>query len=124
MAEKILAKAAAIAVPTLITKFGMKMSGLHGAPAFNTTMKSIGNGSMYKGVIGLGVIGLLTNSTVEWGSQKISVLVVRQLYRQGESKEVILHKIDIAPISHSLKAVLREELDDLIRKEQRDEKNN
>lgn len=46
MAEKILAKVAAIAVPTLATKYGIKMSGLHGAPAFNTTMKSLGNGSM------------------------------------------------------------------------------
>ncbi|MDY6314558.1 MAG: hypothetical protein SPL89_05225 [Clostridia bacterium] len=122
MTEKILAKAAAVAVPTIVTKFGMKMSGLHGAPAFNTTVKSLGNGNMYKGVIGLGVIGLITNSTFEWGTQKVSILIVKQLYRQREPMNIILHKIDIAPISCSLKAISQEELYDLDRKEQNDEK--
>lgn len=45
---KVILDIAALGIPGLITVLLMKTTGLYGAAAFNTALKSIGKGNMYR----------------------------------------------------------------------------
>lgn len=66
---------------------------------------------MLGGIATLGVIGLVAQEVVEFGSDVIFVAVVKELYKKGECKESILMKINRYSVSKSLKRKLRKELD-------------
>ena len=108
--DKVVSDIAAIGVPTLITKYMMSVSGKHGAPAFTTSMKALGCGSMYRGIAILGVLGLATKRGLEFGMEKLAIAVVRQQVQEGESKETLMKEVEKLPVSSQLKAKIKQEI--------------
>ncbi len=109
--DKVVAKVAALGVPGLILVIAVSASGLAGAAALTTALAALGPGGIVGGIALLGVAGLVSHSIAEFGVDAIFGAVVKQLYKNGETKESILAKIDKYPVSKSLKRKLREKLE-------------
>ena len=109
--EKIVSKIAALGVPGLVLLIAISATGLTGAAAITSALAALGPFGMLGGIATLGVIGLASQGIVEFGFDSIFTAVVKELYKKGESKELILEKIKRYPVSKALKRKLREELD-------------
>lgn len=88
-------------------------SGLTGAAAITTALGSLGPGGMIGGVAALGVALLLVRGISEFGFDAILSNVVKQLYKQGETKETIKQKIEGYHVAKSLRFKLVGMLDSL-----------
>lgn len=88
-------------------------SGLTGAAAITTALGSLGPGGMIGGVATLGVALLLVRGISEFGFDAILSNVVKQLYKQGETKETIKQKIEGHHVAKSLRFKLVGMLDSL-----------
>ena len=88
-------------------------TGLYGAAAITTALAALGPFGMVGGIATLGVIGLATEAISELGFSAVFFGIVKQLYKQGESKQSIQKKIQTYPISTSLKLKLYESLEQL-----------
>lgn len=108
--DKIVGKVAALGVPGLILIVAIGATGLAGGAAITTALAALGPGGMIGGIATLGVIGLLSEGIAEFGFDAIFDAVVKELYKRGETKEVILKKIEKYPVSKDLKRKLRESL--------------
>ncbi|MBR3354577.1 MAG: hypothetical protein IKG47_04375 [Oscillospiraceae bacterium] len=106
--DKIISKIVALGVPGLILMTAIGATGLYGAASLTLALSAIGPGGMLGGIITLAVIGLICEGITEYGFDELFKAVITELYRKGETKATILHKIDQYPISHSLKLTLRE----------------
>ncbi len=111
--EKLISKLAAMGIPGLVLLIAVSSTGLAGGAALTAALAALGPGGMIGGIACLGVIGLLSHGLTEWGFDAIFSGVVKQLYKQGETKESILQKIEKYPVSKSLKRKLREDLEKL-----------
>lgn len=109
--EKIVSKIAALGVPGLILLTAISATGLSGAAAITSALAALGPFGMLGGIATLGVIGLFSQATVEFGVDAIFTAVIKELYKRGENKKSILEKINRYPVSKSLKRKLREELE-------------
>ncbi len=58
----------------------------------------------------MGLIGLISQTVAEYGFDLVFVSIVKQLYKQGETKTTIIVKIEKYPVSRSLKFKLKDEL--------------
>lgn len=58
----------------------------------------------------MGLIGLISQTVAEYGFDLVFVSIVKQLYKQGETKTTIIAKIEKYPVSRSLKFKLKDEL--------------
>ncbi len=81
-----------------------------GGAAIVAALSAIGPGGIIGGIATLGVIGIISSAISEFGMDAIFGAVVKELIKRGESKDSILKKIDKFPISKSLKAKLREKV--------------
>ena len=109
--DKIVSKLAALGVPGLILMITISATGLAGGAAITTALAALGPGGIIGGIATLGVIGLISEGISEFGFSAIFSGVVKQLYRQGETKDSIRKKIQKYPLSKALKRKLNEELD-------------
>ncbi len=109
--DKVVSKLAALGVPGLILMITISATGLAGGAAITTALAALGPGGMIGGIATLGVIGLISEGISEFGFSAIFSGVVKQLYKQGETKDSIRKKIQKHPISKALKRKLNEELD-------------
>lgn len=111
--DKIVSKITALGVPGLVLMIAISASGYAGAAAITAALAALGPGGMIGGIITLGVIGMISHGITEFGFDAIFTRVVKELYKQGESKESILLKIKKYPVSKALKRKLKEELDNI-----------
>lgn len=109
--DKIVSKLAALGVPGLILMITISATGLAGGAAITTALAALGPGGIIGGIATLGVIGLISEGISEFGFSAIFSGVVKQLYKQGETKDSIRKKIQKYPLSKALKRKLNEELD-------------
>ena len=109
--DKIVGKVAALGVPGLILVAAIGATGLAGGAAITAALAALGPGGMIGGIVTLGVIGLLSEGIAEFGFDAIFDAVVKELYKRGETKDIILKKIGKYPLSKGLKRKLRESLD-------------
>ena len=109
--DKIIGKVAAMGVPGLILVTAIGATGLAGGAAITTALAALGPGGMIGGIVTLGIIGLISEGTAEFGFDAIFNAVVKELYKRGETKESILKKIEKYPVSKGLKRKLRESLE-------------
>lgn len=109
--DKIVGKVAALGIPGLILITAIGATGLSGGAAITAALAALGPGGMIGGITTLGVIGLLSEGIAEFGFDSIFNAVVKELYKNGETKEAILKKIKKYPVSKGLKRKLCESLD-------------
>ena len=106
--EKIVSKLVALGVPGLVLLIAVSTSGLAGGAAIIAALAALGPGGIIGGIVTLGLIGLVAHGIAEYGVEAISCSVIKELLKEGETKESILEKISKYPISKSLKSRLRE----------------
>lgn len=111
--DKVVSKVAALGVPGLMLVIAMSATGYVGAAALTTALAALGPGGMLGGVAFLGVAGVLSDGLAKYGVDAIFSAVVAELYKRGESKETILHKVNKYPVSKDLKRKLKEKIEDL-----------
>ena len=111
--DKIVETVASLGVPGLMLLTALGGSGLTGAAAITTALGSLGPGGMIGGVATLGVALLLVRGISEFGFDAILSNVVKQLYKQGETKETIKQKIEGYHVAKSLRFKLVGMLDSL-----------
>lgn len=111
--EEIVAKLAAIGVPSLMFIMAVGATGLAGAAAITAALASLGPGGIVGGIAFLGVSGLIADAITRYGVDALLTGVVKQLYKDGETKESIKIKIDKYPVSKGLKLKLFYKLDQL-----------
>lgn len=104
--DKIVSSITALGVPGLILVTATAASGFAGAAALTTSLAAIGPGGMLAGIGTLGVIGLISKGIAEYGVDAIYIAVIKELFKQGETKESILEKISKYKISTTLKLKL------------------
>ena len=109
--DKIISKIAGMGVLGLVLMTAISATGLAGAAAITTALAALGPGGMIGGILTLGAVGLISDGISEYGFDLIFNGVVKQLYKQGESKDSIRSKIQKYPISKSLKRKLYETID-------------
>lgn len=109
--DKIIGKAAALGVPGLVLVVALGATGLAGGAALTAALAAIGPGGMMGGIATLGAIGLVSEGIAEFGLDALFNAVVKELYKRGETKDSILHKIEKYPVSKGLKRKLRESVE-------------
>ena len=88
----------------------MTTSKLTGGAAIVAALAAIGGTvgtGMLGGIAGLGVMVLISSAISRFGSREIFKRVLKNLKKQGKTKEEILQKIDRYPIGRDLKLKLR-----------------
>ena len=109
--DEVVKKIAALGVPGLVFTVALATTGLSGAAAITAALAMLGPGGIIGGIAFLGVAGLIMHGLTEFGVEKISEGVIKELYLQGESKESIKEQISKFPISKKLKLQLNDKLD-------------
>lgn len=108
--EKVVSRIAAFGVPGLVLLTAIHTTGYAGGAAIITALSALGPGGIIGGIATLGVIGLIVQGLTEYGLEAICSDVIDELIRRGETRESILAKIEVYPISNSLKRKLREQV--------------
>lgn len=106
--DKIVSKIAALGIPGLVLIIAIGATGLAGGAAITAALAALGPGGMIGGILTLGTIGLISEAIAEYGVDTIFKAVVIELYKRGETKDLLLNKICKYPISKSLKLKLTE----------------
>ncbi len=109
--EQIVAKVASLGVPGLVLVIAINATGLAGGAAIMAALASIGPGGALMGIATLGVISLVSQGIVTYGTETILDGVIKELYLRGETKETIKQKIQAYPISKKMKLALYDRLD-------------
>lgn len=108
--DKIISSVLAVGLPAAITSFFMGKSGISGAPAFNSSLKTIGRGSMYRGAAVLLAIATIASSSTEYTIEQILLSIFKHMISKGETYENVVEIINKTPISKSMKAYLKNEI--------------
>lgn len=111
--DKVVSKVVALGVPGLVLLCAIYATGLAGAAAITAALAAIGPAGIIGGIVTLGVIGLISQGISDFGFDAIFSATVKELYKRGETKELILKKIEKYPISKSLKLKLKEQIEKL-----------
>lgn len=111
--DNIISKLAALGVPALILITSIGATGLAGGAAITTALAALGPGGMLGGIATLGIIGLISESISKYGVDAVFNGVVKQLYKNGETKNTIIEKIKKYPVSKELKRKLIESLNNI-----------
>lgn len=111
--DDIVPKIAALGVPGLILMISIGATGLAGAAALTTTLAALGPFGMIGGIATLGLAGLLSEAITKFGFDTIFESVVKELYKNGESKKSIIEKIEKYRVSNELKNKLKEKIDNI-----------
>ncbi|MCD7854269.1 MAG: hypothetical protein LUG66_01470 [Clostridiales bacterium] len=112
--EKVAATLAGQGVPTLvfISAIGTaNAAGAYGAAAITMALSMLGGPvGMIGGVSFLLMSSKIASAVTKYGFDALFTQVVKNLYKNGESKKSILAKIEDYPISKDLKRKLKEEI--------------
>lgn len=84
--DKVASKIAALGVPGLVLMVAISATGLYGGAAITTALAALGPFGILGGIATLGVVGLASEAISEFGFSAVFSGVVKQLYKQGESK--------------------------------------
>lgn len=101
--DKIVHKIAALGVPGIILAVAISATGLTGAAALTAALAAIGPAGMIGGIITLGAAGVIAHGISEYGFDAIFKAVMKEMYKNGESKSSMVQKVEKYPISRSLK---------------------
>lgn len=80
----------------------MGATGLAGGAAITAALAALGPFGMLGGIATLGVIGLVSQAITEYGFDAICTGVIKEIYKQGETKESILKKVQGYPFLNRL----------------------
>ena len=102
-------------VVSLVTTYGTfalagVSTGQTGAPRTTSALStlSIGNTGMHGGLVTLFIESLTVDKIVEISIDKIFIMSIKSMIKNGEEISVIYERIDQFPISDGLKSQLRE----------------
>jgi hypothetical protein len=109
--DKVVGKIVALGVPGLVLLMAIEATGLAGAAALTTALAAIGPFGMLGGIATLGFIVVVSQGIIEYGFETLFKQVVKELIKNGETKESILSKINSYWVSKSLKLKLVEVLE-------------
>ena len=109
--DKVVGKIVALGVPGLVLLMAIEATGLAGAAALTTALAAIGPFGMLGGIATLGIIVVVSQGIIEYGFETLFKQVVKELIKNGETKESILSKINSYWVSKSLKLKLVEVLE-------------
>lgn len=98
--EELAAKLAGFGVPSLMFIVAVEATGFTGAAAITAALSALGPGGMVGGLAFLGTLGLLVESITKYGADAILTAVIKQLYKNGETKESTKRKIYRYPVSN------------------------
>lgn len=104
-------KIAGLGVAGLVLIVLIAASPYYVAAAIIWALVALGPGGILGGIITLGIITVTAESLAKWEIGLMAPAVVAALFKQGETREGILNKIDPYPISNNLKLQLREYVD-------------
>ena len=102
--DTIVNKIAGFGVPGLMFFVAISMTGLSGAAAVTAALALLGPGGMIGGIITLLASGAIATAITEYGFDALFKAIIKKLYKKGESKETLKHKIQKGPWSAKLKA--------------------
>ena len=105
--DKVVGKIVALGVPGLVLLMAIEATGLAGAAALTTALAAIGPFGMLGGIATL----VVSQGIIEYGFEALFKQVVKELIKNGETKESILSKINSYWVSKSLKLKLVEVLE-------------
>ncbi len=97
-------KIAGFGVPGLMMFVAISMTGLSGAAAITAALALLGPGGMIGGILTLLASGVIATAITEYGFDALFKAIIKKLYKKGESKESLKHKIQKGPWSAKLKA--------------------
>lgn len=110
--DKIIARLVSLGVPGLILLIAIATSGLAGGAAIMASLALLGGPfGAIGGILGLGLIVLISNAIAEYGAESILEGVLRGLKEKGMTKSEIIKDIDGRWISLELKLKLKAYVD-------------
>lgn len=108
--DKLISMLAGLGVAGLVLVVVISTTGLVGGAAFVAALAALGPGGIAGGLISLGVIALVAKALSEYGFEALFTGVARELYLKGETRESIMKKIVMWPISKNIKLKVENEL--------------
>ena len=113
--DSLIEKIAALGIPGLVLLITIKATGLYGAAAITTSLSVLGGPfGILAGIGTLGLMGLISQGITQFGFETIFKSVIKEMHKQGVSKEELLNRIKNFPISKSLKIKLIKYIEDTI----------
>lgn len=106
-------KLASIGIPALVFLAAMSATGLAGAAAITAALAALGGPvGMFGGVVALITMGGGISLISRYGVSKIMIEVSKKIMEnENLSKEEMFKKIDSYPITKSLKATIKSEIE-------------
>lgn len=111
--EIIAGKIAALGVPGLIFTVVVSAVSCSGGAAIMAALAAIGPGGAIAGIATLGLIGLISDAIVVYGSEALIEAIIIKLYLKGESSESLKDKVAKAPLSRNCKCRLFNTIDEV-----------
>ncbi len=107
--DKVVSIIVGFGIPGLILLVAVITAGVAGGAAIVVALATLGGPlGMLGGIALLGVLLLISKALTEYGAEVLLRRVIAGLKQKGNSKPDMLKVIDSYPISRSLKAKLRE----------------
>lgn len=101
-----------LSLPGLAFVLLCKTSGLAGAAAMTSTLALLGGPTgMIGGILGFGGAVILMKYISKYGADKVAEMYIKNLYKKGETKATIIHKINHWPLTADLKRKLCEQIE-------------
>jgi len=105
--DKIINKIVALGVPGVVLLVVVSTTGFAGGAALTTALAVLGGPlGMVGGIALLGVLGLISKGITDYGFDRIYSKSMSGLKDKGHSEQEVIDKINILPISKSLKLKL------------------
>lgn len=105
-------KLAGIGIPALVFLGVMSGTGLAGAAAVTATLAALGPGGMIGGIATLLIMGGGISIITKYGYSAVMIATSKKIMvKQNLSKEEMNKKIDKMPITKTLKARIKSEID-------------
>lgn len=107
--DKIVAIIVGFGIPGLVLLVAVITAGFAGGAAVVVALATLGGPlGMLGGIALLGVLMMISKGLAEYGAEILLRRVLSGLKQKGHTKAEILKSVDSYPISHGLKAKLRE----------------
>ena len=112
--DNVAEKIAGLGIPGLVLLVAIAVSGPTGGAAIVVALASLGGPlGMLGGIALLGVLVFIAKAVSKFGFEELFKRVLKNLKKQGKSKEEILKKIDSYPISKNLRLSLRDYIENM-----------
>ena len=100
--DELIKKVAALGVPGIVLVVAISVSGYTGAAAITVALSGLGPFGILGGIATLGVIGLVSHSIAEYGTEAVIKAVVTEQLK-SKSKDQIIKEINDYPLTKGLK---------------------